>query len=283
MTYGKNKSSISFVLWFYLICFVLRNAESILIRTDQTVIGEAFIHKLLGIVLLAMALRLLQYRWADIGFCRSRLAGGLLKGALLGGGAFAVAYGVEMITQAVAGNAPTLRFYATSYTVLGNISLQGGFLFILACIVGNIINVVMEEGVFRGFFVKLMENRYSFWKACLFSSALFGLWHIAQPLRNLIDGEQSLMSAATSALLLVITSTLFGIQLCMLMKLTGSLWAGMMVHFINNASVNLLHVVTTMGMDAFQTMRITVAQTLAFIVVLVMFLQRKKAGTFIDF
>jgi hypothetical protein len=60
---------------------------------------------------------------------------------------------------------------------------------------------------------------------------------------------------------------------------TGSnrVWAGMIVHFINNASVNLLHVVTTSGVDELQTVRISIAQAILFVAALALVLaQRRK-------
>jgi len=81
-----------------------------------------------------------------------------------------------------------------------------------------------------------------------------------------------------SSVLLVSTSTLLAIQLCMLLRVTGSLWAGMAMHFVNNASINLLHVATAGGVDEMQTMRIAIAQTLSFVLVLVLFLRQRRAG-----
>jgi membrane protease YdiL (CAAX protease family) len=84
-----------------------------------------------------------------------------------------------------------------------------------------------------------------------------------------------------SGILLVTTSTLLAIQYCMLFKVTGSIWAGMAAHFVNNASVNLLHVSAATGIDQLQTARIAIAQSLSFAVVLVFFLlylRRKKQG-----
>lgn len=275
---GKSRPAL-FILLFYLVCFVFRAIEYLIIRTDQSVIGEAFIHKLLGIVLLALAVWGLKYKWADIGFRAKKAVGGLLTGLLLGFGVFAVAYGVEMLIQLSAGNEPALRFFVTSYAISGNNALQDGFLFVLICIAGNIINVVMEEGVFRGLFLRLMEEKHSFLRACLFSSVLFGVWHIAQPVRNVIDGEQSAMGALMAGLLLVVTSTLLAVQFCMLLKVTGSIWAGMAAHFVNNAGINLLHITTVGGLDELQTVRIAIAQSLSFVIVLVVFIihvRRKK-------
>ena len=152
--------------------------------------------------------------------------------------------------------------------------MQIGLLFVLICIVGNIINVIMEDGVFRGLFLCVPENKFSFIKAMLFSSALFGIWHGIMPLRNYLSGEQSGGGAMMSALMLILTSSIFGVLLCMLCKSEGSLWAGMTVHFINNASVNLLHIVTTSGTDTMQTIRLTIAQTILFVIVVIWYARK---------
>ena len=43
----------------------------------------------------------------------------------------------------------------------GNQGKQTGQMFFVFCIVGNLINVFMEEGIFQGLFIKLSETRYS--------------------------------------------------------------------------------------------------------------------------
>ncbi len=269
---NAKQRPILFTLLFFLTCSVFRAIEYFVIRTDQSIIGEAFIHKLIGILLLAAAVHMLRYHWREIGFDARNVGRNIGLGLLFGGVVYFIAYGVEMLMQVSAGNAPSLHFYVTSYAIQGNRGMQDGLIFIVICLVGNLINVIMEEGIFRGLLVKMVEEKYSFLKACMLSSVLFGFWHIAQPIRNFADGEQSLMGAVMSALLLVVTSTLMGIQLCMLYKLTGSLWAGMVVHFINNAGTNLIHVSTLSGVDELQTIRIAIAQTISFTVVLVIYL-----------
>lgn len=271
-----KRNPIQFIIMFYTVCFAFRAMEYFIIRTDQSMIGEAFIHKLTGIFLLAGAVSFLHETWTEIGFSTEKILSNLLLGLLLGGGVFAAAYGTEMLIQSSAGNSPVLKFFVASYSVLGNRSMEKGLLFIFFCIAGNIINVVMEEGVFRGLFVRLAEDKYSFGTACWLSSVLFGVWHIMQPLRNVIDGSQSVLSAVMTGLVLIVTATLLGIQYCMLLKLTGSLWAGMAAHFVNNAAVNLIHVITASGMDELQTIRISIAQTLSFLLVFAFYMRLKK-------
>jgi len=270
---NAKKRPIQFILFFYIACFVFRFVEYFFIRTDQSIIGEAFIHKLIGILLLAVAMNYLGYKWRDMGFRANNALKGICYGLLFGIAVFAVAYCAEMIINSSMGNRPSLQFYFTSYTVDGNRAINGGAVFILICILGNIINVIMEEGVFRGLFIKLAEQKYSFLKACIISSVLFGFWHIAAPLRNAIDGVQSPMGAFMTGLMLVATSTLAGIQYAMLYKMTGDLWASMALHFANNTSVNLLHVVTASGADELQTIRLSITGTLSFVIVLIMFLR----------
>jgi hypothetical protein len=267
---------LGFVMVFFVICFTARIVDSLFIRTDQGVIGELFVHKLFGIVLMGIALYFLEIKWSDIGFNRDRFVKGLLVGLGLGVPTYGIAYLVECIAMEIKGVSPQIQFYTTSYNVLGNTELQTGIAFVFICIVGNIINVVMEDGMFRGLFLNIAEKRVSFIKAMIFSSVLFGIWHGIMPLRNFLLKEQSAGGALMNAFMLIITSFIFGVVLCLLCKVEGSLWAGMSVHFINNASVNLLHIVTSSGADVMQTMRITIAQVVLTVIVIMWYIVKKK-------
>ena len=136
---------------------------------------------------------------------------------------------------------------------------------------GNIINVLMEEGVFRGLFNKILSQKYSFILSALIASALFGFWHIVGPVRNFFDGESSMAGTVANAIMLVFTSALVGFKFAMLTKITGSIFMGMGDHFVNNTIVNILHVVSKNGVDEMMAVRVALAQSLSFILVLVWF------------
>ena len=68
----------------------------------------------------------------------------------------------------------------------------------MLCILSNVINVWMEEGVFRGLFIKTLSETKPFMQANFIAALLFGIWHIIMPVRNFINGE---MSFATMVLL----------------------------------------------------------------------------------
>ena len=150
-------------------------------------------------------------------------------------------------------------------------------LFILICIIGNFINVLMEEGLFRGLFPRMLNSR-RFWKVTDICSLLFGFWHIVGPVRNYIDGQSSFQGMIANAIMLIVSSTLVGLKLAMITYMEGNLYMGMADHFVNNTIVNLLHIESSTGADEMMFLRITVAQTISFFIVLFIFLERKNHG-----
>jgi len=277
----NNKYIPVFLISFFLVLYTFRLIDSFIIRTDQGPIGELFTHKLIGIVLLAAVVCILRLKWADVGFKWNLLPRGILIGVAIAMPAYITAYAAEIIAASVQGKSPSLKFYAASYNILGNTALDGGAWIILIIIIGNIINVTMENSIFSGVMITVAEKRHSFFAANgFYSSFLFGVWHCMMPLRNYVDGNQSLAGAVMSAIMLFVTSFLFSIQLGLQFKqANSSLWDGMIVHFINNASVNLFHVVYANGADSNPTMRIAIAQTIMFITVTVRWFLRRTTNS----
>ena len=269
------------VLAIYFICFAFRALEYFVIRTDQTFFGEAFIHKLVGIGILIGAVFLFDYKFKDIGFKTGKPFLDILKGLAFGIGIFVLAYGIEIIILAAQGNFKALELYVSAYSVNGNFGQRTDFIFFLICIVGNVINVVMEEGVFRGLFQKMLGDKYSFIIAAIIASALFGVWHIMSPLRSYIDGDMSLGGFIANSAMLIGTSALVGFKFAMMGKLTGNLYMAMGDHFVNNTIVNILHVASQDKADQLMTIRITIAQSVSFTIVLIWYLivhfKNKKA------
>ena len=260
------------VLIIYAICFAFRALEYFVIRTDQTFWGEAFIHKLIGIGIVIFAVFLFRYKFTDIGVKTGKAFFDILKGLAFGLAVFTIAYSVEIIILAAQNDLVGVELYVSAYSVNGNFGKRTDFIFFFICVIGNIINVLMEEGVFRGLFQKMLSDKYGFLIAAIIASALFGVWHIMSPLRSYLDGEKSLGGFIGQSLMLVGTSALVGFEFAMMGKLTGNLYMAMGDHFVNNTIVNMLHVINSEEADHLMTIRITIAQSVSFTAVLIWYL-----------
>ncbi len=272
----NNKKITRSVIIVYLICLLFRFFEYFVLKTDTSVIGEAVIHKMTGIVILFLAARCFNYDSDKIGFSNNSKAVKLSLGIIFGLICFAIAYMIEISIAKASGSYLGLGLYVTSYSINGNLGNQTALIFFLICIIGNIINVVMEEGIFRGLFLTRLQEKYSFIAAALISSVLFGFWHGVAPLRSFFYGETSALGLLINCLILILSSALVGFKFCLLTKLTGSVYMSMGEHFVNNTIINILHVMSAGATDNYQVIRISIAQSISFIVVLIFFLISRK-------
>ena len=276
----KKERVLSAVISIYVLCFFFRFMEYFLLRTDETFWGEAFIHKLAGIVILVIAVKYYNFKFVEIGFAQNNILRRLLEGLAFGFFVFVPAYLVEVMIAIMQGEFENLELYVSAYSVNGTIGNQTGFLFFVICIVGNIINVIMEEGIFRGLFPQILEKKYTFAVASIITSCLFGLWHIMAPVRSYYDGVMSWKGFAANAVLLIVTSGLVGFKFALMTKLTCSLYMAMGHHFANNVIVNIFHVVSGTGTDKFMVVRISIAQTVSFVIILIWYIREKQKGGF---
>lgn len=274
----KGQKVFLTVLAIYLLCYAFRLFEYFILRTDQTWVGEAIVHKLIGIVILFVTARLLQFTVREIGFTKENSLRNLFRGLAFGMAVFIVAYVVEALILISQGRFDSFQIYVSAYAIDQNVGHQTEALFFVICIVGNIVNVVMEEGIFRGLFAKIFEKKYSFVVSALIVSILFGFWHVIGPVRNYYDGTSGMEGMIANVIMLLVTSTLVGFKFAMLTGMTGNHYMAMGDHFVNNTIVNLLHVVSDTGADEMMFVRLSIAQSVSFILVLIRFIQmcRKK-------
>ena len=277
----RNKTVLSCWIIFAILILV-HGFEAIVLRMDETVLGENFINKLFGILVIYIVLRLINWKWEDIGFTGSGFAKGALSGLILAVCSFVIAYTVEIIILRNQGLKTHLGVFTTGFSLTGESAVHTGIGFILMCVFFNIINVIMEEGTFRGLFHKIVETDHSMRSALLFQAILFGIWHIVTPLHNLIDGDINIATFAALGAGYIILAGMMGIKWGLLYRMTGNLYAGMADHFFNNCiATNLLHVITDTGTDEMMIVRVIMAQLLSFTFVLIVWLKNtsKKQGS----
>ncbi|MBP5298650.1 MAG: CPBP family intramembrane metalloprotease, partial [Lachnospiraceae bacterium] len=68
MNSKKIERPFTMVFAIYILYYILHVSEVFILRTDETWVGEAIIHKLLGIVIMAIIAVKLGYKREEIGF-----------------------------------------------------------------------------------------------------------------------------------------------------------------------------------------------------------------------
>ncbi|MCW9130521.1 CPBP family glutamic-type intramembrane protease [Bacillus paramycoides] len=97
------------------------------------------------------------------------------------------------------------------------------FSFISACILAPI----MEEAIFRGFFLQRMAYKWGIKRAVIISSLIFGLGHFD-----------------------VIGAFMFGVVMCLLYINTKNIWTNIAVHAVNNLIATSMQFIGGDGSDA---------------------------------
>ncbi len=255
-TYLKKNPVLSAFL-ILLIAFLLRLNDLFILKIDE-LFGEIIISKTLGFLLILLFLFFTKERLSSIGLHKQNLWFCISIGFFINLGIYLLAYGIEYFMLLFGNQSPSLIFSAIDPKQGGS----GGILFGIWLIVGNLINALMEEGLFRGVFLPIFKIRHTFWKANLFQALLFGIWHLVWPLKSFLTGEQSLASAFMNSLILMLGTVTFGFIWGFMFQMTNSLWTSIAAHFAANTIQNIMHINSNNGIDAMAFLRGTFASLL---------------------
>ena len=273
--YSLKKKPILNCFIIFTICLIARVIEYFVIRTDESILSENFLHKVFGIILLWTILYYAKLKWRDIGFNTKDVFSGIGKGLLFGFICCVFAYAIEGIILYNMNHSFKLSFYTTGFSLNNDMNQQTGIIFIFLCIIFNIINVWMEEGIFRGLFTKILED-ISYNMSLFLIAFLFGIWHLVMPFRDYLEGKSSISNLLVMGIGYVILAGMMSIKWSLLYRMTGSLWIGLGDHLFNNVISNLLHVVSNNEVDNMQIVRILIWQILSFVIVLIIYKKWKR-------
>ncbi|MCI8835306.1 MAG: CPBP family intramembrane metalloprotease [Ruminococcus sp.] len=266
----EKRKIISVISMMFILLMIIRMIEIIFVKTDQTWIGENILHKICCILLVWIALDILRLHWGDLGFSKKGVFAGLKYGLALGISTFFLSYVTEFIVLFVMGKHPSLQFYITNFSLAQAHTKGSSLLAVIVCIIGNIINVYAEEGLFRGLFCKIGIQYYSQKTANIIQALLFGIWHITNVINPLLDGSMNITMAVFIGIGYILLSGILAYEWGMCAALSGTLWIGASEHLFNNFISNSLHTVTETGTDELMIIRITLSNILSLLFVLVM-------------
>lgn len=265
----EKRRTISVIRMVFLLLMIIRVIEIMFVKTDQTWVGENILHKICCILLTAIALDMLKLHWSDLGFSQKGLFTGLKYGLALGVSTFFLSYAAEFIVLSVMGKHPSLQFYITNFSLAQTHTNGSSLSAVIVCLIGNIVNVFAEEGLFRGLFCHISTQCYSQKTANIIQALLFGIWHITNVINPLLDGSMNIAAAVFMGIGYILLSGILAYEWGMCAALSGTLWTGATEHLFNNFISNSLHAVTETGADEWMVIRITLSNILSLLFVLV--------------
>lgn len=261
----------------FVILSIIKHIEFIYIRTDQTVIAENIFTKIFCIIAVLVLLFIEKKKLGDIGFKKQNILKYMAYGLGLGAFTFAISYGIEMLILSAQGKAPGLAVYITNFGLTGATNQNSlSFMAVIICIAGNIVNVLAEEGFFRGIMLKNVSESFGFKTGNFIQAFLFGEWHIVTVVLLLHDGEINIPTAIVFAIGYVVLAGILALEWGTCFSMTGVLWVGIFEHFFNNCIGNMLHVVSSTGVDEMQIVRIVFSNLLSLGIVLAINRKKKK-------
>lgn len=273
---NKVKRYSLLIFGVYLICELVKDFEFLVLKTDQTFLAENIICKLFAIGVVFFCLHKLRISWSSIGFKKSGMLQGCVLGLSLGVVTFSAAYFAEYLILKNMGLHPKFAFYIANFTISNQNIIGVSMPALVICILGNIVNVWAEEGLFRGLLFQIGKMSYTQKTANLIQSLLFGLWHVITVVVWVLDGSIDVPAALVMATGYIVLAGILGYEWGLCVALTGTLWAGVFEHFFNNFISNTLHVVTETGTDELQIVRIIISNILSLLIVVLLTKVRKR-------
>jgi uncharacterized protein len=219
------------------IALLLKIADIFILRLHE-VWGEILLSKALGFLAIVGYLWFTRQGLRTIGWHARHLGRSVLISVVVTAFALFAAYSSEYAYLSLQGQQPTLMMMAQSHSVVPNLLFKGGIAFGLWLILGNCVNSLMEEGLFRGVMISHFAARMPLSLANMLQALLFGLWHIVWPWYYLITGKMNANQAIAVAIVYVITAGLTGLFWGYLFIKTNNLWSSWISHTINNSVFN---------------------------------------------
>jgi len=239
---------IQATFFLLLLALVLRFLDVFVLRLDERW-GEILLSKALAFLLILAYLHALHRRAADIGFHTHHLASSAVIAVTVTMLALAVGYGAEWIYvtlgtwQPGVVLGPPRPHPASPFASLGAVWFGAWLVF------GNVVNSLMEEGLFRGVMLTHFRTRLTPWKANFLQALLFGLWHLVWPLKMFLTGQATASLALGVCVSYLIASGIVGLLYGYMFLRTGNLWASWIGHTLHNSTFNLVHTATPGGLD----------------------------------
>lgn len=218
------------IIFLLVLCVAFRVIVIFVLRLDEPPVSEIILSKALSLLLLCFYLNTVNLNFLKIGFTSENILRNVFIASVFIVLGLFIVYGGQFAYLYVKGAKPSLSIQ--QYTL---------FALLISVIAGNVINALMEEGLFRGLMITQFMNYTTFWRANIFQAAAFGIWHIVWPLKDFYLGKVvssgALLGASAGEFFITF---LMGLTMGYLFYSSGSLWTVIIWHFLMNLVQNML-------------------------------------------
>ena len=252
---------ITVLLIITLLCLVLRILDTFVLPIAELV-GELIISKALGFILIILFLWSINRRLNAIGIHKRNAGQAVIIGSSVVVIMLVMYYTVILVVTSSSGVEGSLQFGPTDPKT----GKEGDFYFALWLVFGNIVNVFMEEGLFRGLMTRKFLDKMSFWKTNILQAFLFGIWHITWPIKDFLDGDLSFGGLILQSTMATLSAFLVALIWGYMYFKTASLLAPLICHYFFNSTLNLITFVSTSGQEDIVTNALTLAGAIALLV-----------------
>ncbi|MFX0043369.1 MAG: CPBP family intramembrane glutamic endopeptidase [Candidatus Hodarchaeota archaeon] len=256
---GSKPITVLIIIAF--LCLVLRIIDTFVLPV-AVLVGELIISKALGFILIVIYLWSINQRLNAIGIYKRNAGKAVVIGCSVVAIMLVMYYSVILIVTSSSGVEGSLKFVPTDPKT----GKEGDFYFALWLIFGNIVNVFMEEGLFRGLMTRKFLDRMSFWKTNFLQAFLFGIWHITWPIKDFLDGDLSFGGLIMQSIMATFSALLVGLIWGYMYFKTASLFASLLCHYFFNSTLNLIAFVSTSGQENIVDNAVTLAGAIALLV-----------------
>lgn len=179
-------------------------------------IAGLFVSGVIGLVAFTIAVLIRSRSLGDFGIRRAPMSR-ILVGGALGIGAYLLGALAAVLYVVVTGDAQNIQ---DSYQAA---AAGGGLALTLALIAGAVVTPLGEEAFFRGVLANGLLRRYRAWIGILLSAAIFAVAHGINPVLPV--------------------AFVVGVLTALLFRWSGSIWPGVALHAVNNATALLVPVI----------------------------------------
>ena len=263
-------------LWCLVIlagALALRIADIFVFRLDEH-LGELIVSKGLAFLLILLYLHLSHQALAIIGLHKRDIGRDALTGMTITIAIYCLSYLIEYCFLLINHQYPALLFFFED----AKQQVTGGIAFGFFLLIGNVINALAEEGLFRGLLIPVLLVRFSFFKANTIQAVLFGAWHLVWPIKDYLFFDKDMDAVLMMSGFIFLGTTIQGFIWGYLFYKMNSLWVAVFAHFAANTILNIVHITSAAGINQMIVIRSVSASILGLIFLLAIKWLSKKWG-----